>query len=40
MAKKFLRDLLDHPAASRVLEIVQESAAAFGVNQNQKKAKI
>lgn len=38
MAGKFLRDLRNHPAASRALEIVQENAAAFGVNQNGKKA--
>ena len=34
MAGKFLRDLRDHPAAPRALEIVQESAAAFGVGKS------
>jgi len=34
MAGKFLRDLQDHPAAPRALEIVQESAAAFTVRKS------
>ncbi len=39
VAGKFLRDLRDNPAASRALEIVQESAAAFGGQKNGKKTK-
>lgn len=39
MAGKFLRDLRNNPAASRALEIVQESAAAFGAKKNGRKAR-
>jgi transcriptional regulator with XRE-family HTH domain len=36
MAGNFLRELRDHPAAPRALEIVQESAAAYGVGKSEK----
>lgn len=36
MAGDFLRELRDHPAAPRALEIVQESAAAYGVGKPNK----
>lgn len=33
MAARILRELRNHPAAPRVMEIVQESAAAYGIGK-------
>lgn len=40
MAGKFLRDLRGHPAASRAIELVQESAAAYGIGKSRKNPRM
>jgi transcriptional regulator with XRE-family HTH domain len=38
MAARILRELRNHPAAPRVMQIVQESAAAYGIGKSAQSA--